>query len=341
MFLYNTIFFLNMYNMGMINENKYENIRLFAMESAKNLGEKIAKDMGIELTGINRTQFADGESILVSESTVRNMDAFIVASASTPVNDNIMELLLFIDSLKRASAKSINVVLSYYGYARQDRKAAGRQPIGAKLIADLLETAGATKVIAVDLHNPSIQGFFNIPLDDLRGQYIMAPILKEQGKFTVVSPDHGGAVRARLMADLISNSVQIAIVDKRRTGPNQSESMGILGTIDNNNAVIIDDMIDTGGTIIKAAKALKENGAKRVVVAATHGLFTRGFQQFEDADFIDQVIITDSIDSVYNIKSDKLRIVSLAPLLAKTIEATVESTSIASIYQDIRDSLDK
>ena len=310
--------------------------RLFAMPNVKDMGVKISKNLNIPLTKINKTVFADGEIIVQSNDTVRNKHTFVVASTSSPVNDNIMELLLFVDSLKRASAETITVVLTYYGYARQDRKASGRQPIGAKLIADLLETAGVTKVIAVDLHNPSIQGFFNIPLDDLRGQYVIAEQIKKAGKFTVVSPDHGGTVRARVLAELISPNVQIAIVDKRRTGPNQSEILGILGNVKGKNVVIIDDMIDTGGTIIKAAEALKEQGAKKIIIAATHGLFSNGFGKFEDNKAIDQVIITDSISSVNDIKSKKLVVASLAPFISDTILATADGTSVSTIYSKIR-----
>ena len=317
--------------------------KIFAMKNAEKLGEKIAKELDIKLDQINRTVYADGEIIVSAEKTVRNKDVFVVASMATPVNDNIMELLLFIDSLKRASAKTITIVSTYYGYSRQDRKASGRQPIGAKLIADLIQTAGATKIIAVDLHNPSIQGFFNIPVDDLKGQYILASSITNHGKFTVVSPDHGGAVRARVLAELVSDTIQIAIVDKRRTGSNISEISGILGNVNGKNVVIIDDMIDTGGTIIKAAKALKEAGAKKIIVAATHGLFSRGFEEFDKTSCIDKVMITDSIESVHDIKSsnNKLEIISLANFLAKTILATADSKSVTEIYTGMRKGLNK
>lgn len=310
--------------------------KLFAMPNVKRLGEKISKELKLPLSKIDHITFADGESILSAKETVRNKNVFIIASTSIPVNDNIMKLLLFVDSLKRASAKSITVALSYYGYARQDRKAAGRQPIGAKLVADLLEKAGVTKIITVDLHNASIQGFFNIPVDDLKGQYILAPEIKKEGKFTIASPDHGGAVRARVLAELISNTVDIAIVDKRRVGANKAETMGVLGNVEGNNVVILDDMIDTGGTIIKGAQALKKAGAKRIIVAATHGLFTKGFKQFENSEHVDQVIITDSIPSVLEIKSKKLHIVSLAAFLASAIKATATSTSISTIYTNMK-----
>lgn len=310
--------------------------KLFAMPNVEKLGQKVAKNLKMPLSKIDHITFADGESILSAKETVRNRNVFVIASTSIPVNDNLMQLLLFIDSLKRASAKTITVALSYYGYARQDRKAAGRQPIGAKLVADLLERAGVTKVIAVDLHNASIQGFFDIPVDDLKGQYILAPEIKKAGKFTIASPDHGGAVRARVLAELISDTVDIAIVDKRRTGTNKAETMGVLGNVKGNNVVILDDMIDTGGTIIKAAEALKKAGAKKIIIAATHGIFTKGFEMFDNAKHVDQVIVTDSIPTVTNIKSKKLKVVSLAEFLGKAIEATAESKSISLMYTVMR-----
>lgn len=316
-----------------------QQIKLFAMPNSQVLGQKVAKQLKVPLTKLKFTRFADGEVLLSAEDTVRNKDVYVVSSVSTPVNDSLMQLLIFVDSLKRASARSITVAITYYGYARQDRKAAGRQPIGAKLVADLLQTAGVSKVIAVDLHNPSIQGFFDTPLDDLKGQYIIAPQIKKAGKFTVASPDHGGAVRARVLANLISNTVHIAIVDKRRTGANQSEVMNVLGDVNGKNVVIIDDMIDTGGTIIKAAEALKKAGAEKIIVAATHGIFSNGFAAFEAAEHINQVIITDSIEGVYNIKSKKLKIITLAPLLSKAIKSSVEGLSISEYYESIRGKL--
>jgi len=310
--------------------------RLFALDSAQKLGKKISQKLKLPLTKIEKTTFADGEVILQADETVRNKHVFVVASISNPVNDNLMELLLFLDSLKRASAKTITTVISYYGYARQDRKASGRQPIGAKLVADLIMKAGATKIITVDLHNPSIQGFFDLSVDDLKAQYVIADHIKKTGKFTIVSPDHGGTTRARLLAELVSPAVQIAIVDKRRTGPNESETMGILGNVKGKNIVIVDDMIDTGGTIIKAAKALKDQGAKKILVAATHGLFSKGFDLFDKAEHIDQVVVTDSIGKVYDIKSKKLKVITLADVLAHSIEATADGKSISIFYEQVR-----
>lgn len=322
---------------------KNYDIMLFGMSNSLNLAQKIAKKLKIELTPITKTVFADGEMMLVSEQTVRNKDCYIVASTSTPVNDNIMQLLLFIDSLKRASAKSITILLSYYGYARQDRKAAARQPIGAKLVAELLQTAGATKIIAVDLHNPAIQGFFDIPIDDIRGQYTLAKAIKKYAdNFTVVSPDHGGTVRARKLAELISDDLKICIVDKRRIGTNQTEVMGLIGDIEDQNAVIIDDIIDTGGTILKAADTLKKHGAKKIVIAATHGIFTKGFDSFENNPIIDKVFITDSIDnSAWTSKYKKIQIVSLDEILSKVIEYSTKSESISQLYVNLKDEIIK
>lgn len=320
-------------------ENK--DIILFGMDNSISLAEKIADLLNIPLTKIKTTTFADGENMLVSEEPVRGKDVFIIASNSRPVNDNIMKLSLFIDSLKRASARTITVCLTYYGYARQDRKASGRQPIGAKLVANFLQVAGATKLICVDLHNPSIQGFFDIPLDDLKGQYTIGNVLKEsKKKFTVVSPDHGGTVRARRLAEIIDNSLKIVVIDKRRVGENQTEVMGIIGEIGEENAVIIDDIIDTGGTILKAAKSLKEKGTKDIVIAATHGIFSRGFEMFEEADYVSQVIVTDSIDnSELAKKFSKLKIVSLATFLANVIRAQVNHESVSKVYSDMKEEI--
>ncbi|MBN3535084.1 ribose-phosphate pyrophosphokinase [Mycoplasma procyoni] len=319
---------------------QYEKNVLFGMENSQNLAKKISEKIGIPLTPIKKEVFADGEVMLNSTETVRNSNVFIVASTHTPVNNNIMELLIFIDSLKRASAKEITVILSYYGYARQDRKAKGRQPIAAKLVANLLETAGATKIITVDLHNPSIQGFFNIPLDDLRGQFILAKRLKQKKhEFTVVSPDHGGTVRARILSELLSASIKIAIIDKRRIGTNQTEVLGMIGTVDSEHAIIVDDIIDTGGTILKAAQTVKEHGAKSVTIVATHGIFSKGFEMFENSEFVDKVIITDSIEHENMEKFSKLEVVSLCDFISEVINATINRSSVSDIYKGFKDDL--
>ena len=308
---------------------------IFGLENSWELAQKISKYINIEVSPIQKITFADGEKLLYSDLTVRNKSVFIICNTSKPVNDNLMELLIFIDSLKRASAKDINVVITYYGYARQDRKAAGRQPISARLVADLLQTAGASKIIAINIHNPSIQGFFNIPVDDLRGQFIFGKELKNRkDKFVIVSPDHGGAVRARQLSELLQSDDEIAIIDKRRTGPNKSEIMGVLGNVADKNVVIYDDIIDTGGTILHAVEALKEQGAKKIIVAATHGLFSKGFDMFENDNNVTEVIVTDSTNLKNTQNYKKLRILSLDEFLGKVIEANINKTSITEVYND-------
>ncbi|MBN0970604.1 ribose-phosphate pyrophosphokinase [Mycoplasma phocoeninasale] len=314
-------------------KNENDNVLIFGMENSKELTDEIGKVLKREIIPVQKTIFSDGECLLYSNTTVRNKTVFVVCNTSKPVNENMMNLLIFIDSLKRASAKRIICVLTYYGYSRQDRKSSGRQPITAKLVADLLEVSGVDKVITIDLHNPSIQGFFNIPVDDLRGRFIFSNELrKRKEKFVIVSPDHGGAVRARQLSELLNNEDQIAIIDKRRTAPNVSEIMGVLGNVKNKNVIIYDDIIDTGGTILNAARVLKEQGAKKIVIAATHGLFSRGFEMFENSEIIDEVIITNSIDHSNLLHFSKLRELSMAKFLGEVIEANIKNTSITEIY---------
>ncbi|WP_373437945.1 ribose-phosphate pyrophosphokinase [Metamycoplasma equirhinis] len=310
-----------------------DNIVIFGMDNSEKLTAEIGKFLKRDVLPVQKIVFADGENLVYSDTTVRNKTVFVICNTSKPVNDNLMSLLIFIDSLKRASAERIICVMTYYGYARQDRKASGRQPITAKLVADLLETAGVNKVITIDLHNPSIQGFFDIPVDDLRGQFIFSNELRNRtDKFVIVSPDHGGAVRARQLSELLKSDEQIAIIDKRRTGPNVSEIMGVLGNVENKNVVIYDDIIDTGGTIIHAAETLKKQGAKKVIIAATHGLFSRGFEMFENNPIIDEVIITNSIDHSYLSKFSKIKELSMAKFLGLVIQANINNSSIAEIY---------
>ncbi|MEX1815800.1 ribose-phosphate pyrophosphokinase [Metamycoplasma hominis] len=312
---------------------KEDNVVIFGMENSQKLAQEIGKYLNKEILPVKTTVFADGECLLKSETTVRNKDVYIICNTSKPVNDNIMSLLILIDSLRRSSAKSINCVMTYYGYARQDRKASGRDPISAALVAKMYETAGADKIITIDLHNASIQGFFNIPVDDLRGQFIFSnELLNRKEKLVIVSPDHGGAVRARQLSELLNNEEQIAIIDKRRTGPNKCEIMGVLGDVKDKNVLIYDDIIDKGGTIIHAAEALKANGAKNIIIAATHGLFSKGFEMFENNAMIDEVIITNSIDHSHLSNFKKLRELSLAQFLSMVINANIESKSITEVY---------
>ncbi|PAF54804.1 ribose-phosphate pyrophosphokinase [Mycoplasmopsis agassizii] len=316
-----------------------KNFLLFALPGTEHLANRVCSCLNTNLAETEYTRFADGEVLIKSKATVRNLDVYVVVSTSLSVNDRLMELLIFVDSLKRASAKSITVIFTYFGYARQDRKSKGREPITAKLVANLLESAGVTKVVAVDLHNPSIQGFFDVPVDDLRAHYVLSSELaSRKERFTIVSPDYGGTVRARLTAELISNDIQIAIVDKRRTGVNKTEVLGLIGDVQGKNVVIVDDIIDTGGTIIKAAETLKKYGAKKIIVAASHGIFTKGFEIFENSEVVDEVIITDSIRQEKMFKQfKKLTIISLADFISQVIVAMTENRSISDIYKKLRD----
>lgn len=307
---------------------------LFGLENQRELAQKVANKLKIKVSNISKTIFSDGEMLVKSSETVRNKKVYVICSLCS--HDSIIELLLFIDSLKRASAGNIVVISTYMSYSRQDRKASQREPIGAKLIARLLETSGVNKLITFDLHNPSIQGFYDIPVDDLRWMYpLTQSLLKEEKKmkFTIVSPDHGGAVRARRLAELITKEIKIAIVDKRRTGPNVSEIVGLLGDVKDKNCIIYDDIIDTGGTIIKAANYLKEKGAKKIYIAATHGLFSKGFDIFEKAESVDLVCVSDSIPTVKNIKSKKLKIISLENMISKAIDVDWNSESMSRLFE--------
>ena len=311
-------------------------VKVFTLSSNPELAQEICDSIGIPLSDCEVLHFADGEINVQINETVRGHHVFVIQPTSAPVNDHLMELLIMCDALKRASAKTINLVVPYYGYSRQDRKASQREPIGAKLIARLLETSGVNKLITFDLHNPSIQGFYDIPVDDLRWMYpLTQSLLKEEKKmkFTIVSPDHGGAVRARRLAELITKEIKIAIVDKRRTGPNVSEIVGLLGDVKDKNCIIYDDIIDTGGTIIKAANYLKEKGAKKIYIAATHGLFSKGFDIFEKAESVDLVCVSDSIPTVKNIKSKKLKIISLENMISKAIDVDWNSESMSRLFE--------
>ena len=239
----------------MSNQYLDPNLKVFSLNSNRDLSEQIAKVIGVELGKCSVTRFSDGEIQINIEESIRGCDVFVIQSTNTPINEHLMELLIMLDALKRASAKSICVVMPYYGYARQDRKARAREPITAKLVANLLETAGATRMITLDLHAPQIQGFFDIPIDHLMG----VPILSEyflnkdlEGDLVIVSPDHGGVTRARKMAERLK--APIAIIDKRRPRPNVAEVMNIVGNVDGKTCILIDDIIDTAGTITIACK---------------------------------------------------------------------------------------
>ena len=317
----------------MSNQYLDPNLKVFTLNSNKPLAEEIAKVIGEELGKCSVTRFSDGEIQINIEESIRGCDVYVIQSASSPVNENIMELLIMIDALKRASAKTINVVVPYYGYARQDRKARAREPITAKLVANLLETAGATRIITLDLHAPQIQGFFDIPTDQLMGVPILSEYFKGkqlQGDIVVVSPDHGGVTRARKMAERLK--APIAIIDKRRPRPNVAEVMNIVGNIEGKIAILIDDIIDTAGTITLAANALVENGAAEVYACCTHPVLSGPAIERIQSSKIKELVITNTINLPEEKRIDKIVELSVAPLIGEAIIRVHEEQSVSTLF---------
>lgn len=308
------------------------NLKVFSLNSNPELSKEIARHIGINLGKCSVTSFSDGEIQINIEESIRGCDVYVIQSTSDPVNKHLMELLIMIDALKRASAKTINVVLPYYGYARQDRKARAREPITAKLVANLLETAGATRVITLDLHASQIQGFFDIPVDQLLGVPILSDYFlgKALDDLVIVSPDHGGVTRARKMADRLK--APIAIIDKRRPRPNVSEVMNIIGNIEGRTAIIIDDIIDTAGTITLAANALIESGAKEVYACCTHPVLSGPAIERIQNSCISELVVTNTIPLPEEKKIDKITQLSMAPLLGEAIICVHEKLSVSKLF---------
>ncbi|MCP8847094.1 ribose-phosphate diphosphokinase [Latilactobacillus curvatus] len=310
-------------------------LKIFALNSNKPLAEKIAAEVGVPLGKSSVKRFSDGEIQINIEESIRGDEIFIIQSTSAPVNDNLMEIMIMIDALRRASAKTINVVLPYYGYARQDRKARSREPITAKLVANMLTMVGANRILALDLHAVQIQGFFDIPVDHLMGapllaDYFLSNDLAENA--VVVSPDHGGVTRARKLADFLKTP--IAIIDKRRPRPNVSEVMNIIGNVNGKRAIIIDDMIDTAGTITLAAQALKDAGATEVFACCTHPVLSGpAIQRIEDS-VIKQMIVTDSINLPKEKLIDKMVQVSVGPLIGDAIKRIHENKPVSPLFEN-------
>lgn len=307
-------------------------IKIFAANASKDLAQKIADQLGLPLGKCEVGQFSDGEIAISIQETVRGSDVFVVQSTNTPVNNNLMELLIMIDALKRASAGRITAVIPYFGYARQDRKSKSRDPISAKLVADLITTAGADRVLTMDLHAAQIQGFFNIPLDHLVGMPILSKHFEEKHieDLVVVSPDLGSVNRARTFANRLD--APIAIIDKRRPRPNVSEIMNIIGDIKDKNVVIIDDIIDTAGTLCNAANALKERGAKSVRACATHGILSGpAVERIRDS-AIEELIILDTIKLDDCKKLDKISVQTVAHVFAQAIQRIYADQSVSTLF---------
>ncbi|MBT9037024.1 ribose-phosphate diphosphokinase [Lactobacillus delbrueckii subsp. bulgaricus] len=310
-----------------------DNIKLFALNSNKPLAEKIAKRMGLKLSTSSVVRFSDGEIQVDIDDSVRGKDVFLIQSTSAPVNDNLMELLIMIDAVRRASAASVNIVLPYYGYARQDRKTRSREPITAKLVADMIQAAGADRVLSLDLHAPQIQGFFDIPVDNLMGapllaDYFLSNHLEEDA--VVVSPDHGGVTLARKLAEFLGTS--IAIVDKRRPKANVAEVMNIIGDVKGKRAILIDDMIDTAGTITLAAQALKDAGATEVYACATHAVLSGPAADRLNNSVIKSLVLTDSIQQPAEKNLDKMILVSVGPLMGDAIKLIMEHKPMSPLF---------
>lgn len=309
------------------------NITIFALSSNQELAHSMADILGTEVGKSKVHHFADGEILVEIEESVRGKDVFIVQSTSNPVTENLMEILVLTDALKRASAKEITAVIPYFGYARQDRKAKPRQPITSRLVADLLTVAGVDRVVTVDLHARQIQGFFDIPVDEMEALPLICRYIKNKNieDLCVASPDHGGATRARKMSEALD--CPIAIIDKRRPKPNVAEVMGIIGDVAGKNCVLIDDMIDTAGTIVAGAQILKEKGAKDVYIACTHGVLSGpAVDRLKDC-VAKEVIITDTIAIPEEKRFDKLVQISVAELLAYTIESIENDLPVSDVFQ--------
>lgn len=307
-------------------------LKVFTLNSNQELANEIVKHIGVDLGKSSVQRFSDGEIQINIEESIRGCDVFVIQSTSDPVNEHLMELLIMIDALKRASAATVNIVVPYYGYARQDRKARAREPITAKLVANLLETAGATRVIAIDLHAPQIQGFFDIPVDQLMAVPILATYFKQKelSDVVVVSPDHGGVTRARRLADRLKTP--IAIIDKRRPRPNVAEVMNIIGDINGKTAIIIDDIIDTAGTITLAADALIEKGAKDVYACCTHPVLSGPAIERINHSSIKELVVTNTIKLPDEKKIEKITQLSIASLLSEAIIRVYERQSVSTLF---------
>lgn len=315
-----------------------DNVIIFSLSSSEKLTEKICKKLKVKKGNIQIKHFADGEMIVEYLESVREKDVYIVHSTSKPVSTNIMELLIAIDAAKRASAKSINVVIPYFGYARQDRKARPRQPITGRLVADLIEAAGATSVTTVEIHSSQTMGFFNIPADDLTTIGILAGYFKKK-KITkdivIVSPDHGGVKRARNLAEILN--APIAIIDKRRVRPNEAEAMNLIGEVSDKTAIVIDDMVDTGGTLVTGIDMLKQKGAKDIYCAITHPVLSNPAIDRIQSSQITKLICTDTIELEEEKKIDKIEVVSIKDMIADVIKAKAEGESLTEVILKYRD----
>lgn len=310
-----------------------EKLKLFSGTSNRPLAQEMCDSLGIPLGKAAIKRFSDSEVFLQVEENVRGADVFVVQSTCYPGNDNLMELLIMIDAMKRASADRITAVLPYYGYARQDRKVAPRTPITAKLVADLITTAGADRMLCMDLHAGQIQGFFNIPVDHLYATPVILDYLKKHfdDDIVIVSPDAGGVERARAFAKMLNCS--LAIIDKRRTAPNVAEVMNIIGDVEGKVAILVDDMVDTAGTLAQGAKAVKDNGAKKVYACSTHPVLSGPAISRIEQSVMEELVVTNTIPlSKEGAACSKIKVLSVASILAEAIKRIYIGDSVSSLF---------
>ena len=309
-------------------------IKIFAGNSSKKLAEAICNRLDLQLGGLDVGKFSDGETSVNIKETVRGCDVFIIQSTSIPVNDNLMELLLIADACKRASAGRITAVIPYFGYARQDRKARSRDPISAKLVADILQAAGIDRVLTMDLHSSQLQGFFNIPVDNLMGMPVLARYFKKNlvcDNLTIVSPDMGSVVRSRAMAAKFN--APLAIIDKRRPKANVMEVMNVIGEIKGRTCLMLDDMIDTAGTICQGAQALMDNGAERVIACCSHAVLSGPAIERLQNSVLSKIVVLDTIELPEEKRLDKIEVVSIAHLFAEAIERVYTDLPVSKLFE--------
>ncbi|MGM0470881.1 MAG: ribose-phosphate diphosphokinase [Bacillota bacterium] len=309
-----------------------EKLKIIAGNSNPQLAKEICDYLGTSLVDAKVSRFSDGEIEVTINESIRGSDVFVVQPTCPPVNENIMELLVLIDALKRASARSVTAVVPYFGYARQDRKAKPRDPISAKLISNLVTSAGADRLVSIDLHAAQIQGYFNIPVDHLLGAPILAEYFlnKDLDDTIVVSPDVGAVKRTRDFAERLNSS--IAIIDKRRPKPNVSEVMNVIGDVTDKNVILLDDMIDTAGTITSAAKVLQERGAKEVYACCTHPIFSGPAIERLENSVLKEVVVTNTIPLAKEKQLDKIKVLSIAPLLGEALDRIFKDLSVSVLF---------
>ncbi|MBW4552402.1 MAG: ribose-phosphate pyrophosphokinase [Aphanocapsa sp. GSE-SYN-MK-11-07L] len=313
---------------------EHNRLKLFSGSANPQLSQEVARYLGIDLGPMLRKRFADGELYVQVQESIRGCDVYLIQPTCQPVNDHLMELLIMVDACRRASARQITAVIPYYGYARADRKTAGRESITAKLVANLITQAGASRILAMDLHSAQIQGYFDIPVDHVYGSPVILEYLlsKNLSDLVVVSPDVGGVARARAFANKL-NDAPLAIIDKRRQAHNVAEVMNVVGDVAGKTAVLVDDMIDTGGTISEAARVLRQSGARQVYACATHAIFSPPAIERLSSGVFEEVIVTNTIPIPEANRFQQLRMLSVAGILGETIWRVHEDSSVSSLFR--------